>query len=309
MTVQRDKQNIYIVYASRFNIKSGGAIVLHRLCHLLREQGVQSFIYFPEYPRPSFSFNPIKFIDRYLRYFFRLLFPVSKSYFCSNFNTPLLKDIKLIDDAIVIYSESINGNPLNANKVVRWLLHKPGFHTGQVNYGSNELFFFFQPYFIDDNFQIDPENLLYTPYFFTNIYQQTNFGKREGTCYLLAKGKKRNITENLKDALIIDRLSHEKIAEAFNKTEYFISYDTKSALSIYAAICGCKSIVVPEDGVTKQEWQPEEKMSYGIAYGFNDLEYAEQTRDKMFEELKQTDLRSELLVRNFIEKCNKHFTC
>jgi hypothetical protein len=311
MTTQRDKDNIYIVYTPRFNIKSGGAIVLHHLCHLLRKQGAQAFIYFADYSIPDFSFNPAKLIYRYTRYAFRilfsLLFPNSKSFFYDSFNTPLLTDFNLLNDAIAIYPESINGNPLNAKKVVRWLLHKPGFHNKQVHYGKNELFFFFQPAFIGNDFPVNSENLLHTPYLMTDIYKQTNFGKRVGACYLISKGRKRKITEDLRNALIVDKLPHKKIAEIFNKTEYFISYDTKSMLSTYAAICGCKSIVVPEEGVTKQEWQPDKKMGYGIAYGFADLHYAEQTRDKMFEGLEQTDLQTELLVKNFIEKCNKHF--
>ena len=50
--------------------------------------------------------------------------------------------------------------------------------------------------------------------------------------------------------------------------------------SRYAALCGCIPIVVPIEGVSKQEWHPEKELRYGIAYGSGDVEWALQTREE-----------------------------
>ena len=305
----------FVIYAPSFDINSGGAIVLHRLCDRLRAQGHEALIHpyiHLRVRRPRLSLNPARTIVRLSRYLARYYASLSPwRYFRTfdRFDTPIAKpqDVRA---AIIVYSERVAGNPLKARKVVRWLLHRPGYFTGVVDYGREELFFYWQRFFIDEKLNVDPDNCLIAPYLLTDIYRQTNFGKREGTCYILRKGKARAIKEDLRDATIIDDLPHEKVAGIFNQCEYCVSYDTKTLYSKYAVLCGCKSVVVPEEGVSRQEWQPDEELGYrgyGIAYGFEDLEYAAQTRHKLLQAIQDTERQAEKSVRRFTDKCRQYF--
>ena len=283
--VTKCKENVkFIIYAPNFDENSGGIMVLHRLCDLLNKQGEQAYIWL--WPQS---------------------FRLGNKGIYKKFNTPLAKIYDLDDNAIVVYPEVVSGNPLKAKNVVRWLLYKPGFFTGEVNYGKDELFFYFQKEHIPPEFNIPDENRLFIGLSFLDVYKQTNFGARKGTCYILRKGKNRKIAHNIKNSILIDGKSHKEIVEIFNNVKCCISYDLYTAYSNYAAICGCKSIVIPEEGLTRDKWVTNEEYGYGIAYGFNDLNYAEKTKDKLFSQVQKQEKENEELVRKFIYKCKTFF--
>ena len=60
----------------------------------------------------------------------------------------------------------------------------------------------------------------------------------------------------------------------------FISYDSLTAYSRFAVLSGCVSIVIPDQGVSADEWYPNTKDRWGIAYGLSDeaIAWAERTR-------------------------------
>ena len=274
----------FIIYAMPFYEQSGGSVVLHRLCHLLNEYGESAYIW------PwSLGREP------------------DGEGICKSFNTPLAKISDLSDKTIVVYPEGISGNPLMAKNVVRWLLYKPGFFTGEVNYGKDELFFYSQKEFIPPEFNTPEENRLGIWLSFLDVYRQTNYGRRKGTCYILRKGKNRKIVHNIKNSILIDGKSNQEIAEIFNNTKCCISYDLHTAYTAYAALCGCIPIVIPESGLSKEEWCSKEEESYGVAYGFCDIDYAKKTREKLLLETKQHEKKTEESVENFILKCKSFF--
>src|SRR5262249_28693770 len=48
-------------------------------------------------------------------------------------------------DSIVVYPETVSGNPLKAKKVVRWTLNTPGLIGGDTFYSNEEMVFVFSP--------------------------------------------------------------------------------------------------------------------------------------------------------------------
>lgn len=274
----------FIIYAMPFDETRGGSVVLHRLCHLLNEYGESAYIW-------PWSIGKEPDGDG----------------ICKSFNTPLAKISDLSDNAIVVYPEDISGNPLMAKNVVRWLLYKPGFFTGEVNYGKGELFFYLQKEYIPPEFNIPEENRLFVGLSFLDVYKQTNFGARKGTCYILRKGKNRKIVHNIKNSILIDGKSHKEIAEIFNNTKCCISYDLNTAYVPYAAICGCLPIVIPETGLSRKEWCINEEDCYGSAYGFRDIDYAKKTREKLLLEIKLYEKATEESVKKFAQKCKSFF--
>ena len=175
----------FVIYAPSFTQKSGGVIVLHLLCDLLNRQKHQAFIaksmFVPKNKNNCFKYSWFKF-KRFIRnLFFYKLNP--------NFITPIISKRNITERDIVIYPAIISGNPLNAECVVRWFLHKPGFFTGEVNYGERELYFYYAKHFNCYKLNPNDKNKLTLVWLNDHVFKKTNFGKRSGTCYMLRKGK------------------------------------------------------------------------------------------------------------------------
>lgn len=296
------KQKI-IVYAESFDENSGGSIALHRLCDLLNREGAQARLW-PWIKPVCDPWRPLHSLKRFHKYHRWQARNVYRTF--PGFDTPLAcsDDLK---DAIVVYPEVIDGNPLRAKRVIRWLLHRPGFHTGRVNYGRDDKFFFFQQAFNDPGLNPDGDNLLRTFFVRDDIYRQVNFHPRQGSCYILRKGHNRKIEHDLQDSILTDGMSHEQMAEVFNKVKFCISYDAYTMYSMYAAMCGCVSIVVPEVGVSKEQWYPDERDRYGMAYGFDDIEHASRTQHLVLPRLKQQEHEANASVKTFLIRCQKYF--
>jgi hypothetical protein len=208
-----------------------------------------------------------------------------------------------LEGAMVVYPEIVAGNPLKSKKVVRWFLHIPGNRSGKIRYGKNELYFHFQSAFLHADY---PSQELR---FFVQLkeFVRTNYGERSGTCYILRKGKDRPLEHDLDQGIVVDDLTHEEMAKVFNQCEFCISYDLYTGYSRYAAFCGCKSIVVPQDGLPIEQWRPDEALRFGVAYGIDDLKRAEDTVDEM-RKIMETDLKTALeSVDGFAKRCLEYF--
>ena len=294
----------YIIYTWGYTNESGGVLVLHKLCDLLREAGEDAYIW----PADKKFYACFSIFHRYWKKFRQWVQSRASVPFLLNpdLNTPIAPASK-VKNAIVIYPEVISGNPLRSKHVVRWFLNKPGFFTNKINYGNNELYFFYQKIFNDPIINNNKNNELFILPDLITEYKQTNFSHREGTCFIVRKGKDRiSSSENLQGE-VIDGKSHSEIAEIFNKSEFCISYDSYTMFSAYASICGCKSIVVPTPGLTREQWQPDEELSYGIAYGLDDIDRAIQTKDKLVNKLNKTKKENIQSVLTFINKCESFF--
>lgn len=141
----------------------------------------------------------------------------------------------------------------------------------------------------------------------TDIYQQTNFGTRRGSCHIIRKGKNKKLNHHNEDSIAIDDLTHEQAAKVFNEVEYCISYDPHTMLASYAVLCGCKVIIVPDEGVTVEQWQPIEEFRYGLAYGKENLPWAEKTRHLVIERLRRIEEQNIDSTKQFVECCISHF--
>ncbi|HEC26263.1 MAG TPA: WavQ [Gammaproteobacteria bacterium] len=293
----------WIIYAPTFDEYSGGAIALHRLCDLLNRGGVKSCLY-PMALQTSKrkSFRCLRIMGKAI---LNKLFRTPYKTF-DKFMTPLCDAFDPNND-IVVYPEIIVGNPLGAENVVRWLLHEPGYFSGDFLFGKNDLFFYYQKAFLKET---DIRNIggELKIIYMQDVYRKRNVHERSGTCYILRKGKDRDIVHDLNDSVLIDGLPHAEIAEIFNRSEMCISYDMYTMYSRYAAACGCLSIVVPEPAVDKYQWRPEEELRWGIAYGFDDVEWAKSTQNKVLPSLmNQEKEANQASIDNFIQKCEMHF--
>ena len=102
-------------------------------------------------------------------------------------------------------------------------------------------------------------------------------------------------------------MSHPEIAGIFKRVKTFISYDTYTAYSRFAVLCGCESVVVPDEGVTKEQWRPNPADRYGVAYGFSDIEAASRTAHLMKEHTLFEERISSENVKNAVIEINDFF--
>jgi len=274
------KKKILIISPS-YQENSGGVVALHKLCFILNQLGYESFLhpYFESYHLDESSLRNfvLSFLDRRIKY------PLRGYKTNAAFETPVLYSTRDInwDDWIIIYPETVVGNPLGAKYIVRWLLHNPGYHLGGFQYGPGELYFKFSSGISDFHFLGSfTSNLnLKVIHYPLEFYNTKNVSsQRSGTAYCIRKGKSKPIEHNLEDSYLIDNKSHKEVSEIFKKVKTFISYDTLTAYSVFAVLCGCESVVVPDPGVSLEEWYPDPQDRYGISYGFSNLEEAAATQ-------------------------------
>lgn len=292
----------FIIWAPDYDEQRGGALVLHYLCHLINTIGRNACIWHKNEPPPT-SFIRAPYSRLKAAWLRRNMNP----YITSPWLMTPLATISDLHDAIVVYPEVTDGNPLRARAIVRWFLHKPGYHTGRINYGRDELYFYYQKAFDAPELSSTPTRRLSFLVILGDTFRQTNFGARSGTCYILRKGKQRPGADRLGRGIVVDGLPNKEIARIFNESEYCVSYDLHTFYSQYAALCGCKSIVVPDRNLDKEEWVAEPEFRYGIAYGEDDLERAIATVPDLRLYLTAQEESAIDSVRQFILTCDEFF--
>jgi len=281
----------YIIHAPPYDENKGGPIALHKLCHLLNQLGERAYIY-PRKKKKKRIFQS-RFRGR----------PFTLN---PDFDTPVAEQHHL-ENALIVYPEVIAGNPLNAENVIRWFLHRPGYHTGKIDYGENELYFFFDKASDDPGINKNPDNQLFVIQLHP-AYRNLGY-ERDGSCYLVRKGSDSSIIHNTKNSIKIDGLSHYEIAEIFNKKEIFYSYDEFTMYSQFAALCGCVSVVIPASFKNREEWVAKHPIAkYGVAYGVGDQAHAKTTQGLLQNYFAEQEIESLETVKQFIKVSKDFFT-
>jgi hypothetical protein len=268
-------KNILIHPHSPFNATDGGNVVQYHLAQILEDRGMTvrmypSFGYFPDCP----IFN--KFYDN-------------------------ANDFPIDDNCVVIYCEGIQGNPLNAKYVVRWMLSELGQNVpyDRVNdWGKDELVYHFNT---EIKFKNHPEKVGNIYKTLTTIYaspqiQNRQNPNRSGWCHTFRKTHIHKTdwipflhpNDSFQFHHSHDDTTMDGAIDIFNKHQYFVSYDPLTFLYCIAPLCGCVSIVLPIQGKSKIEWlymtgfaeymqAKQIDYIYGIAYGMEEFEWAKNT--------------------------------
>jgi hypothetical protein len=287
----------FIIYAPPYDERSGGSIVLHKLCDLLNKQGHTALVWPMSKPHFTWSTAPL-FCARAVAYYGSRLY--RKRYSVrQHFDTPIAVDSD-ITISIVIYPETVNNNPLGAAHHVRWFLHRPGFHTGKHEYKKGELYFCYQEAFNSPEPDMIYGGKLTITESFRDIYRITNPAPRTKICYMVRKGEGRQDLPSLANCWVVDYLGHHELADAFNECARCYFYDPHTMYSAYAALCGCIPIIVPLPGVSKEQWIPEEELRFGLAYGEDDIPHALATRDQLIARMDRDQESNSESVRRFV---------
>ena len=196
-----------------------------------------------------------------------------------------------INKTVVIYCEGVEGNPLNAKYVARWMLSELGRnvpYSRVYTWNKNELVYFFNSevrFFHEKN--TDDKFKLLTIFYLDNRIRNYNFGTRQCSCFTIRKSiNYRTEFNNFHQENSIEILrgtTFEEYIDIFNKCEIFYCYDPLTFLQIISILSGCVAVVYPLVNVSKNKWYQKtglyEYMKYknitdigGIAYGNSEEE-------------------------------------
>lgn len=303
--------------------KYGGAIVLHTLCKCLTEQGYDASVfyvagnYYSRRKRIRFWVRHILFavIDFWKAYLVKRNGEekyLNKTAFEGYVNVAVKGCRQKFwprvgKDTVVVYPDIVHGNFMGAKHVVRWLLYYNRYHDKEA-YGKGDLFVAYREVFNDET--LNPEKrILSLVHFDLDLYRQTNFGPREGRCYIVRKGKSRKDLPEKFDGPVIDSLPEQEKVRVFNRCEYCISYDTQTSYSEIAALCGCISVVIPEEGKSWRDYRLSDEERYGQAFGFaeEELNWAQKTRDKIKGRYVRMNKEGIFAAQNFVKLCRDYF--
>jgi hypothetical protein len=239
---------------------------------------------------------------------------------------------RTVDDSpncVAIIPEVYSGNPTGCKNVVRWILNIPGVAQPNDcrNWGRDDLLMFWSRAYVwpgairSDLDRLFPSDggILFTADFRKEIFRDRG-EKRSGACYLIRKGagkRQPSGTRQFSECTYLDDYCDHAVngdggdsylADAFNRYERFISYDHATMLSLFAAMCGCESIIIPDGVRTVEQAAADDYVGLaGIAWGFDDLPRARATRQLLPERLADCERRSAESIDNFTKLCKERF--
>ena len=255
----------FTVAAPAYTDKSGGLWYCHYLCHALNEIGHTATISFYE---PPYRIN-------------------------LDWNTPLGHD----PEAIVIYPEGCRDNPLNAKKVVRYLLAPEGFFVGKpIEWSPTDFKLSFSKTYAKDC------DTLFYPICDLDIFKPSEEPKRFNTFYV-GKGHLQQQCQPLMNCLEITRSYPEKkedLARLLQLSNIFFSYDEMSATNTEAALCGA----MPYFMTKHFGWIQENELGKHWVYSLDPDEVAEAKENIRTLRPKIMQIRKEYPTK-LADMCNK----
>jgi len=188
----------FTVVTPSYRRNSGGVWILHFLCSQLKALGHEATVYI-------YSAEQV-----------------------TNFGNAIGHD----PDAIVIYPEVITNNPLNAKKVVRYLLNKEAAIDGKpIEWGTKDFPMAYSKLYKNDC------DTLYYPIFDTDTVNRNE--PREYNSYYVGKGSKYAVCPPLSGCQEITiSTPREQYIDILNKSKILFTYDTLTSTNLDAVLCG-----------------------------------------------------------------------
>lgn len=215
----------YLIYAPGYTFKSSGVKALHLLCHHLNELNHKAFLV-PDNPQ-GFGANP------YLNT--PLISPHHHNFLVQNNINP-----------VVIYPDVVRGNPLQAKRVVRYLLADAGKYGGDANFPSDDKVWCYRSEIADRQ---NTNKIMTIPVWDPKIFYPPPKDKiRHGICYYSHKydrihGNKLPDYVNQYTRLEGDP---EKISSLLRASEKCLVFEP-TEVHILANLCGCpvEEVITP----------------------------------------------------------------
>jgi len=291
-------KNRFLVYSPRYVNNSNGIALLYKLATTLVELKYDCAIV-------CYDTLALKYLLEFassMNFENLPIYYLNKSFFIS--------DVR--DSDIVIYSETITGNPLRAKNVVRYLMNRPYFLTGEgIFYGYRDLLVSYSKHVDASLFQLF---LLKD-----ELAAQKESENKSGIAIYFGKINVNNLCENynkIKELLnnnekitIITR-QYPKLKSDLTRivlsSKYMFSFDPLTNLNYEAALMGTPVLLVDDSyKIGKKDF------NISLEGIFNDFETLVKTKfsnKKMVDEhLYQIKYQNSISVEKFIQYCLEHF--
>jgi hypothetical protein len=241
-----------------------------------------------------------------------------------NEKTKKINNISEVDlkKTVVIYPETVVGNPFGGKNVVRWILyhttkpnppgifHKLDFKTFlnlkkgiEYTWKNTDEYFYYNNYF--DTIKKREKKILTVYDFRLDEFYDLGL-ERDGYCHLFHKN---NINQSFVEKYESEHIpsgNWKGIVEMFNKKKFFLTYDDSTYFLNISALCGCIPIVLYDN--KKENYKNSNPLvKYGIAYGMDEIEHAKNTMSLIRPNLIEQEENSIETVKYFIEYCDRKF--
>lgn len=202
----------YYIWTPSYTHKSSGVRTLHLLCHALNEIGEKAYLV-PMVGAGEFAMHP-------------------------HLNTPALNhpyESFYGDNFIGVYPDIVRGNPMNAKRVVRYLLAPRGAYGGDAEFPATDNIWGALPSIAD--------KVLRIPVSDTSIFYNDG-QERSGSCFYSHKYEMHGnqLLDITKDSTRLEG-SLENLADILRKSTVCYIYEVSSILT-EAALCGCPVVLV-----------------------------------------------------------------
>ena len=162
------------------------------------------------------------------------------------------------EETIVVYPETIRGNPLNAKFIIRWVLLELGFETpvnvAKTSWGANDLVYHWEPIVSKKQLSMPWINPVFMPG--KNIIPVS---KRRKTCFIFKKAilwypDINRVKFHPEDSISMDGKLPQDVAPYLKECRHFYTYDVYTAFIYFAVMNGCVSIILPHPDKTEEEY-------------------------------------------------------
>lgn len=235
----------------------------------------------------------------------------------AGWNCRIINPFKLIfsnglKNYIVLYPEIVGGNPLRAKNVSRVLMHNPGHFIHAIDYSPGELQFRYSDSFARDYVPLHgsvlSEHKLSVGAIPECFKAPSGKVERKGIAYALRKGKGKRLVHNTDNAVLIDDLTMQEVADLFKSVEMFVSYDAVTAFSNYALLCHCPSVIILGENESPTTYRTTEDANM---YAYNIEEVASKDWSKSYERAelmaKDKESRNDQSVNSYIADTQSFF--
>lgn len=301
----------FLVYSPPYWNGSAGIFALHRLANHLGQLGFDVTMGF--YNLASMNVSQEE-LDRKPTHFFN----PDDHYNLVASSKPTPKPGEL-DDFIVVYPETLPGNPLNAPNVVRYVMNFPAKNMHPMVAGEKDFILAYWPEYypgFHHALAILPENphlKLTSPV--------TPLLERSMHCCYVGKGVKVPNYFDLEGTTVITRewpASKPELYALLQKTRFFFTWDPLTSLNFEAVFWGALPVVLrfqpyfdafPTFGLSPIPYAtanplPETRSFENLQLYFQDFDYERQQAINRYQALRQDEL---FLTMAFTEKVQAHF--
>jgi predicted O-linked N-acetylglucosamine transferase (SPINDLY family) len=242
-TISLDQRK-FLIAAPKYSHHSAGIHSLYNLCDALNNIGREAYIIHYEFVKgadgePStkfgFSANP----NDYPKNLPHIKMPL--------FAVGMFEIAEFIRDNYVVYPEVVRGNPLGANRVIRYVLNSESANGYLMEHGKNDFILTYSRAYIE-NYHHELFQLFYNPLF--NDVDTLDYKHRTLDLTYIGKGTKYGPCHIIKNTVELSRdwpREKSQLASLLRSTKYVFSWDSLSQTLVDSVLCGAVPVILRYD--------------------------------------------------------------